>query len=403
MKMGDRRAMNRKQQVLFLLTTSLFWFAMYTYPVLLSTHVTEGLGGTPAMAGLVVGSYGFTQMILRIPVGYLSDRLRRRRPFLVLGAACTCVAALGLFFASSPQTALLARGMAGVAASTWVCFTVLFGSSQPAALRHQAMGTLSATMYASQLIATLLGGALARGYGVRVSFILAAAAGLIAVLCATRVREVPVESAPVTVQAIGRVLQDRLLLYCAFLSILMQMVSWSTLYGFSPSWAEQALGADAAQLGLLSTVHLIPTILFSRIGVSRIVPKLGEKVTIAVGFACIAGSCFGIAHTTAFWQMLCFQALCGIGTGCAAPLLLSLCNRNVTPAHQGIAMGAYQSLYGIGMFIGPMLAGWLVQAIAPSADGLLIPGYRAVFFAATGLAVVGAVAVAWLPLRKPAK
>ena len=68
-----------------MVVTALFWFSMYTYPMLLSGHVENALGGTAADAGLVVGSYGLTQMLLRIPVGFLSDRARRRKPFIAAG------------------------------------------------------------------------------------------------------------------------------------------------------------------------------------------------------------------------------------------------------------------------------------------------------------------------------
>lgn len=388
------------RQRTFLAATAMFWFAMYTYPVLLSNFTTETLGGTPAMAGLVVGSYGFTQMLLRIPVGFASDRLRRRKPFLIAGAVCTLAAALGLLLAQGAAAALLARGTAGVAASTWVCFTVLFGSYQSPARRAQAMGTLSSVMYAAQLVATLLGGALARQAGVRASFVLAAAAGIVAVLCAARVKDEPPKAAPVGLAAVGSVLRSRRLLYCAGLSILMQMIMWATLYGFSPGWAEHVLGADPAQLGLLSTVHLIPTILFSRLGASRLAPRLGTRVTVMLGFACLMLGCTLMAFTMAFWQMLCLQALCGVGIGCAAPLLLALCNRDVVPAYQGIAMGAYQSLYGIGMFVGPMLAGWLVETV--SAARGQAAGYQAVFFCAGALALLAVLGGCKLPGREAA-
>lgn len=356
------------------------------------------------MAGMVVGSYGFTQMLLRIPVGFFSDRLRRRKPFLIAGALCTLLAACGLYAARSAWMALLARGMAGVAASTWVCFTVLFGATRPTSQRTQAMGTLSSVMYAAQLAATLLGGILARASGVRFSFLLAAAAGVVAVALATRVKDAPPEAAPVTLAAVGQVLRNKLLLYCAFLTILMQMVMWSTLYGFSPGWAEQVLGADPAQLSLLSTVHLIPTILFSRLGAAHIAPRLGHRRTVLVGFICIALSCLCMAWTTAFWQMLCLQALCGIGVGCVAPLLLALCSRDVAPHYQGIAMGAYQSLYGIGMFIGPMLAGWLVELVVPGGTGAqLADGYRAVFWSAAGLCCIAALLSRWIPSAQQEK
>lgn len=51
---------------LFCAVTALFWFAMYTYVPILAPYV-EHLGGSLSMAGLVVGAYGVTQMVIRIP------------------------------------------------------------------------------------------------------------------------------------------------------------------------------------------------------------------------------------------------------------------------------------------------------------------------------------------------
>lgn len=394
--------MRRQQKIFFLVTTFFFWSAMYTYPVLLSNHVTESLGGTSAMAGLVVGSYGFTQMLLRIPVGFLSDKWRRRKPFLLAGMGCALLAALGLYAARHAAVALVARGVAGMAAATWVCFTVLYGSGQPEGARVRAMGTLSSTMYAAQLTATLVGSAVAQAVGVRSSFMLAVAIAVFGVVFAMRIEDIPPKSVPITPTAVAKVIRDPLLLFSSFLTILIQMIMWATLYGFSPGWAREVLGADSGQLGLLSTVHLIPSVLLSRLATSVIVPRIGERGTSAIGFVSLTIGCVFMPLTTSFGQMLCLQALCGIGVGCVAPLMLALCGRRIDASLQGVAMGAYQSLYGIGMFMGPILAGWLMEVAARGMGGVdaLIPGYRAVFLCAAGIGALGAVLSAFLPQKR---
>ena len=65
----------------------LFWFSVYTYPSFLTTYATDTLGATKVMAGMIVGSYGLTQMVLRIPLGIVSDIIRKRKPFVMLGFA----------------------------------------------------------------------------------------------------------------------------------------------------------------------------------------------------------------------------------------------------------------------------------------------------------------------------
>ena len=93
----------------FMATTVLYWFSLYTYPMLLTGFSQQELGASPALAGTIVSSYGLWQMLLRVPLGYASDKLRRRKPFLMLGSALSALAGLGLLLATSPAWALAAR------------------------------------------------------------------------------------------------------------------------------------------------------------------------------------------------------------------------------------------------------------------------------------------------------
>ena len=58
-------AVRRTHIYVFCAATALFWFAMYTYVPILTPYV-EHLGGSLSMAGMVVGAYGLTQMLVRI-------------------------------------------------------------------------------------------------------------------------------------------------------------------------------------------------------------------------------------------------------------------------------------------------------------------------------------------------
>ena len=99
---GDERRRSMRSPVrrmhiyLFLAVTALFWFAMYTYVPIFSTIRRTHLGGSLSMAGLVVGAYGVTQMVIRIPLGFTSDRLGRRKPFVIIGLCLTVMEQLRL-------------------------------------------------------------------------------------------------------------------------------------------------------------------------------------------------------------------------------------------------------------------------------------------------------------------
>lgn len=392
----------KKSAFFFLLaTTMLYWFSLYTYPAFLSNYALQTLRADPRMVGLIVSSYGLTQMLLRVPLGFASDRLRRRKPFLILGLALSTFAAIGLYTARTAGWVLIARGTAGMAAASWVAFSVLYASYGTRQQAVRALGTLSACMYGAQLLGTLSGGFLARAQGMQSAFLLAAIVGALGIVCSCLVTDVPPASAPPSMRALITVAKNRTLLLHAGLTILLQIIMWGTLYGFTPNWATEALGADSAQVALLSTVHLVPNILFSWLSGAHLALRFGARRVSAVGFACMALCCLGMPFTRTFEQMLCLQALCGVGVGCVAPLMMSMSIHDIPSDQRGMAMGLYQALYGIGMFIGPVLAGALVQAWGKAGAGLLA-GYRANFFVMAGVGALAVMLVLRLCPRDPA-
>lgn len=93
-----------------------FWFSQYTYVPNLSAYLRE-LGASLTLIGIVTGSYGFTQMLARIPLGILSDRIGRRKIFVSAGFLLSLTANI-LFllfrrFCPSDHTAGLCMGQGG--------------------------------------------------------------------------------------------------------------------------------------------------------------------------------------------------------------------------------------------------------------------------------------------------
>ena len=84
--------MEKKNERYLFLAVFLFWFSVYTYPSFLTTYVTNKLGAAKTLAGMIVGSYGLTQMILRIPLGILSDAIKKRKLFVMIGFAVSIAA-----------------------------------------------------------------------------------------------------------------------------------------------------------------------------------------------------------------------------------------------------------------------------------------------------------------------
>ena len=95
-KGADGMNSGKRNERLMLTAVFLFWFSVYTYPSFLTTYVTNTLGAAKVMAGMIVGSYGLTQMLLRIPLGILSDVMKKRKLFVVIGFVLSIGSSAGL-------------------------------------------------------------------------------------------------------------------------------------------------------------------------------------------------------------------------------------------------------------------------------------------------------------------
>jgi MFS family permease len=50
------------------------------------------------LTGLIVGAYGFVQMVIRFPLGIFSDRIGKRKIFILMGLLFAGISGLVVYF-----------------------------------------------------------------------------------------------------------------------------------------------------------------------------------------------------------------------------------------------------------------------------------------------------------------
>ena len=237
--------------------TFFYWGALYVYSPILSVYA-ESLGATFTLIGIVVGTYGLVQMVLRIPLGVLSDRWGRRLPFLYAGHFFNFVGCLGLALAPTATYLAVFRGVLGISAATWVAFTVLYASYFPADETPKAMGIMSAINGVSLIVVNLAGGQIAESWGMVATFYAGAGLAVIGLISTVPIKEKRVTRTPPTVRQIWRVMTHPALLIAASVTALNHYAFWATTFSFIPVYAHD-LGASKFTLGIIGVVSLCPT------------------------------------------------------------------------------------------------------------------------------------------------
>ncbi|MBR7173816.1 MAG: MFS transporter [Clostridia bacterium] len=382
----------------------LFWFSVYTYPSFLTSYAVNTLHATNVLAGMIVGSYGLTQMILRIPLGILSDVLKRRKPFVMMGFGLSIAASGGLALVDIlagreivPEglalAALFCRGVSGMTAAAWVNLSVLYSSNYHGEDLAPAMSRLIVPQCGSQIIAMLLGAQLAGRLGELYAFLLATAAGVAGLLVMARIQETRPTGEPMTIRALAVVIRNRQLVQGTVLATVYQLVVWATAQGFVQNWARDVIGMTTAELGFLSVANLLPNTILSRFSGTVFAPRFGRKTVLGAGFGFLAAACCFYPQTDSMWSLMGAQALLGCGVGLIMPLTMASAIETVPENRRGAAMGIYQAIYGLGMFAGPVIAGWVIEGFSKASAGeeTIRPGYTANFYAMAAIAVIGGI------------
>jgi len=135
----------------------------------------------------------------------------------------------------------------------------------------------------------------------------------------------------------------------------MQYLTSVTVFGFTPVYA-QSLGASRIELGWLTTAGLIPQALFS-LAVGRLASRWGALTILLLGAGISTVATAAIPFTGTLFVLTLVQALGGVGRGLTSPLLIGLIIETVSVGRRAMVMGIYQSIYALGIFLGPVVAG----------------------------------------------
>lgn len=380
------RNASRPAIVLFTIGILCFWAAMYVYVPIQGVYA-EQLGASKTVVGLVVGVYGLTQLLTRIPLGILSDVMGRRKAFVVAGMVICGIAAVGLALSPTPAWLVVFRGVMGLAAATWVCSTVLFTSYFPNSHAAVPLSIMSFTSAVGQVLATSLGGELAQRVGWTAPFwaSLVLSMGAFVVL-ALAPEDVTVKRQGTTVASMMKTARAPLLVLACVMGAVIYFAGFSTVYGFTPVYAEERFGANAAQLGYLTTAALVAYSIVTILS-SRIVQRLGELRSLLLGLAVFAVAVLLTSAAPNLGVLTVLHVFNGMGRGLLYPLLMSLAIKAATAQDRGSAMGIFQAAYAAGMFVGPWLSGSVADSLGTDAVFILCGGLLLV---ALALAAYGA-------------
>ena len=346
----------KKQKILLYIAIALMWFSIYVYTPILSTYC-EDLGATYTLVGTVLSSYGFVQMVMRIPIGIFTDLLRRRKVVMGAGFAFAFFSSLGFFLAEVPTLLIICRALSGLCASTWAIFLISYTSLYPDEKQGKGMGLANSANSIGQVFATLIGGFVAQYIGIKVPFVVGMIAALTGTILLFFVREPQIEQKEkITVRRLVSMLGNFDLVFYSIMAAFLMLALYTGPNGFVTNMLRDLKATDF-MLGFASTLAMIPSVFSAALSGTFFKEKLGARNSMILGFVLVAVSILGMGLAKSIFMIIVMLLVNGFAKGLLNSLLNSMAIQKIDKSLKSTGASFYQSVYGIGMTLGPIIAG----------------------------------------------
>jgi MFS family permease len=340
------------------------------YP-LVPIFLTETLGAPRAILGAIEGLAESTSSMFRVVSGWLSDKLGKRKPFMLVGYSLSAVAKVFLAVAFHWPMVLFARvgDRFGKGLRTSPR-DALIAQWTPPSVRGRGFGFHRAADTAGAVVGPLVALALLAiiGENYRPIFALALVPAVLAVVVLRRVSDRPPapderESQPrLQLRGFGRG-------YYVFLGISLLFALGNSSDVFMILRARNlGLGVSEAVLAY-ALYNVVYALLAMPAGIAS--DRVGRRRVIAGGFAIFAVVYFGLAVVDAGAYVWLLFAVYGIYMALTEGVGRALVADFVGAQWRGTALGLYQGAMGLMILLSSVLAGVLWDQVGASAPFFL--------------------------------
>ncbi len=348
------------------LIVALRFFGLFIVLPVLSIYALDMEGATPFLAGLVVGGYALTQAAFQVPFGLMSDKVGRKKT-LLFGLIIFIVGSIIAAMSDNIYMLLAGRFLQGAGAIGSVVSAMIADLVKEEQRAHAMAimgGTIALSFAAAMIIAPVVGG----HWGIDKLFWLTAILSVFAIaILFTAVPKPPtiVHSYAEEESKMIEVFKDKSLtrMYITFLfhSSIMTMAFFIIPVVMTHGLTEGGFGWEKSELWKV----YFPAMIFGFIAMAPAAifgEKYGKgKEVFMISVAVIFLGFIAMGFASSAWVFVVGVVLFFIGFNMFEPLLQSFVAKFAKVHQKGAALGVANTFAYVGIFLGGLLAGWLMQ------------------------------------------
>lgn len=353
------------------------------------------------VVGALGASFALMQFICAPMLGALSDRFGRR-PVLLLSLLGTGLSYVVMALATaleflSPEMVLAllftARIMDGITGGNISIAQAYIADVTKPEERAKGMGMIGAAFGLGFMLGPAIGGLLST-VSLEAPALAAAALSLGSVLFGyfALPESLPAERrTQLTIRGVNPLAQLGAVIGAPaiqplLIGIFLLNLAFAALQSNFAVYSDERFGFTALDNALVFALVGLVAVVVQGFLIRRLLPRLGEERMAIGGVAIMAVAFALIAIAPQAWMLFPAVALLAVGSGASSPSITGLISRRVGAQEQGRTLGGVQALNSLTMVTGPLLAGFMFDAVGATAP--YIAG--AALAAAAGVVVAAA-------------
>ncbi|AXI25933.1 MFS transporter [Methanofervidicoccus sp. A16] len=349
----------------------------------LMSKYAQLLGASNFEIGIIFGSFALARTIAQIPVGYLSDKYGKKI-FLLIGTFFYGFFTILYPFANSVVHLMVLRILNGISSSFINPVAGAYVATvAPKGKLGEYMGLFNSALPLGFSLGPLIGGVIAKWYGIEAPFYFCGALSFVSFLvCLFKLKNIKINRdgsftyvSKLIVKYEGSVkrgffstkfLRDRCFFSAYIINLIYYIVN-TGIIAYLAVYASDYIGLDQVGILIASTNLTMGALqrkfgeIYDRGGTYGTLLVCGGLLLSALGFYLL--SIFSSFFTTLSPILKIFSALelVAIGGAMYLPAVNSLAMKGVSMEDKGMAMGLFSTSLNIGMFLGAVVLGYLAD------------------------------------------